>query len=120
MNRCCGKTASALFVMAVALLFVWSFGLPAAWLGNKSGMQEPQYSQGWAHGCESGISAYAPLRGLLAGKPFVKDEQSMSVENYKMGWNEGFTVCRFTQGAWFDALALVAIVAALIMTRSRD
>lgn len=65
----------------------------------------PEYQLGWEDGCDSGISAYgAYYYQLMYG--FKKRPEMSTNDQYKQGWNEGFTYCRFqmdlsnTPGNW--------------------
>ncbi len=67
---------------------------PMALLGvNPSG--PPEYQLGWEDGCDSGLSAeggmyYKTIYG------FKKRPELAASDQYKQGWNEGFTYCRFS------------------------
>lgn len=65
----------------------------------------PEYQLGWEDGCDTGISAYgAYYYQLMYG--FKKRPEMSTNDQYKQGWNEGFTYCRFqmdlsnTPGDW--------------------
>ena len=77
------------------------------------------YGLGWADGCETGTNAVWPLFMPSLTWPFIKRQEMAPNEQYKQGWNEGFTVCRFNQSAWFGMLALALILLTLILTRCR-
>ncbi|NBX03613.1 MAG: hypothetical protein EBR02_06090 [Alphaproteobacteria bacterium] len=54
----------------------------------------PEYQLGWEDGCDSGLSAeggwyYKVIYG------FKKRPEMSANDQYKQGWNEGFTYCRF-------------------------
>lgn len=54
----------------------------------------PEYQLGWQDGCDSGLSAEGGLvNKMLYG--FKKRPEMGNSEQYKQGWNEGFTYCRF-------------------------
>src|SRR5258706_4489880 len=58
----------------------------------------PEYTLGWEDGCDSGLSAEGSLEyKLLYG--FKKRAEMASSDQYKQGWNEGFTYCRFSLAA---------------------
>lgn len=58
----------------------------------------PEYTLGWEDGCDSGLSAEGSLEyKLLYG--FKKRPEMASSDQYKQGWNEGFTYCRFSLAA---------------------
>ena len=67
----------------------------------------PEYQLGWEDGCDSGLSAegdwyYKVMYG------FKKRPEMAANDQYKQGWNEGFTYCRFSlaasksTGSWDD------------------
>lgn len=58
----------------------------------------PEYQLGWQDGCDSGLSAQGGIMNkMLYG--FKKRPELGNSEQYKQGWNEGFTYCRFVLGA---------------------
>ena len=58
----------------------------------------PEYKVGWQDGCDTGISAQGSiLHKTIYG--FNKRPEMASNEQYKQGWNEGFTYCRFVMAA---------------------
>lgn len=67
----------------------------------------PEYQLGWEDGCDTGMSAegswdYKVMYG------FKKRPEMAANDQYKQGWNEGFTYCRFSlasskaPGKWED------------------
>ena len=67
----------------------------------------PEYRLGWEDGCDSGTSTngdwtYKVMYG------FKKRAELAANDQYKQGWNEGFSYCRFaldtaqTPGNWGD------------------
>lgn len=67
----------------------------------------PEYQLGWEDGCDTGMSAeggwyYKMMYG------FKKRTELAASDQYKQGWNEGFTYCRFSlassreSGNWSD------------------
>lgn len=66
----------------------------------------PEYVLGWEDGCDSGLSAQGGWEyKLMYG--FKKRPEMGVNEQYKGGWNEGFTYCRFTlagsgKASWSD------------------
>lgn len=63
----------------------------------------PEYKLGWEDGCDSGLSAeggwdYKMMYG------FKKRPEMASNDQYKQGWNEGFTYCRFSIATTQDGL----------------
>jgi hypothetical protein len=58
-----------------------------------------EYQLGWEDGCDSGISAEGGLMyKTLYG--FKKRPEMSANDQYKQGWNEGFTYCRFSMASW--------------------
>jgi hypothetical protein len=55
-----------------------------------------EYQLGWQDGCDTGISAEGGyLKQALYG--FKKRPEMGENDQYKQGWNEGFTYCRFVE-----------------------
>ncbi len=54
----------------------------------------PEYVAGYEDGCDSGISAGGTIMQRIT-HPFKKDPEKLDNSLYKMGWNEGFSYCRF-------------------------
>lgn len=62
----------------------------------------PEYKLGWEDGCDTGISAEgAYYYKLMYG--FKKRTELAANDQYKQGWNEGFTYCRFAQAGSDEA-----------------
>lgn len=58
----------------------------------------PEYVLGWEDGCDSGLSAEGGLEyKIMYG--FKKRPEMAANDQYKQGWNEGFTYCRFSLAA---------------------
>lgn len=55
----------------------------------------PEYVQGFEDGCDSGVSSGGSLLQRWFN-PYKKDPEKLENALYKMGWNEGFSYCRFT------------------------
>jgi len=124
MNSDCKKSGkmAALFCL-ILLILVWS-GYPAMLLAHKPANTQQDYVSGWQQGCQSGTTANAPLRALISERPFVQNAEeyakdAKSHELYKNGWNEGYTSCRFNQGAWYGLAGTLIIVLTLLCTRCR-
>lgn len=67
----------------------------------------PEYSLGWEDGCDSGLSAEGDWTyKIMYG--FKKRPELAANDQYKQGWNEGFSYCRFSlassksPGNWED------------------
>ena len=55
----------------------------------------PEYQLGWEDGCDTGLSAQGEwYYKMMYG--FKKRPEMASNDQYKQGWNEGFTYCRFS------------------------
>ncbi|QTR48907.1 hypothetical protein [Candidatus Thiothrix anitrata] len=52
----------------------------------------PVFSQGYADGCQSGLSAGGDGRFV-----YVKDLSKVNQPNYKLGWEDGFRICQSRQ-----------------------
>lgn len=62
----------------------------------------PEYRLGWEDGCDSGLSAEGGWEyKMMYG--FKKRPEMSTNEQYKQGWNEGFTYCRFSLASSKDA-----------------
>jgi hypothetical protein len=58
----------------------------------------PEYQLGWEDGCDSGLSAEGNWTyKLMYG--FKKRTEMAANDQYKQGWNEGFSYCRFSLAA---------------------
>lgn len=54
-----------------------------------------EYRLGWEDGCDTGMSAEgSPIYKMMYG--FKKRPELNDNDLYKLGWNEGFTYCRFS------------------------
>ena len=58
----------------------------------------PDYQLGWQDGCDSGISAEGDIFYKMT-YGFKKRPEMAANDQYKQGWNEGFTYCRFAFAA---------------------
>lgn len=64
----------------------------------------PEYVLGWEDGCDTGISAEGGGDyKLLFG--FKKRQEMATNDQYKQGWNEGFSYCRFSYASSKDDFA---------------
>lgn len=58
----------------------------------------PEYQLGWEDGCDSGLSAEGSWEyKIMYG--FKKRPEMAANDQYKQGWNEGFSYCRFSLAA---------------------
>ncbi len=55
----------------------------------------PEYQLGWEDGCDSGLSSEGGWTYKMMYGFKKRVELSMS-DQYKQGWNEGFSYCRFS------------------------
>ncbi len=69
------------------------------WLSAVTPSGPPEYRLGWEDGCDSGISAEdaGPIYKMALG--FKRRAEMAENEQYKRGWNEGFSYCRFSYAA---------------------
>lgn len=56
----------------------------------------PEYRLGWEDGCDSGVSAEDSSGIYKWTLGFKKRPEMAGQEQYKSGWNEGFSYCRFS------------------------
>lgn len=81
-----------LFVIFALLL---TAGCRPLWLFSVDPTGPPEYQLGWQDGCDSGISAEGSWDyKLMYG--FKKRPEMAGNDQYKQGWNEGFTYCRYS------------------------
>lgn len=59
----------------------------------------PEYQLGWQDGCDTGLSAGGGMYQYPLLYSFKKRPELGNSEQYKTGWNEGFTYCRFNVDA---------------------
>lgn len=118
-----GKKLYIMVTLAVLALTL-SFR-PGLWLLHKpASTQNVQYVEGWEDGCLTGTNTYSLLYAPMLDKPFVKDieviarqgepKDSVAKDNYKSGWNEGFTLCRFYQASVYELMQFVILIATLL------
>ncbi len=80
-------------VALVGLLLLTS-GCRPFWVMTVDPQGPPEYQLGWQDGCDSGMSAEGEWSTkLMYG--FKKRPEMSANDQYKQGWNEGFTYCRF-------------------------
>lgn len=84
--------------MALAAVAFCIAGCRPIWLYTVDPSGPPEYRLGWEDGCDSGISAEGNFTDkMLFG--FKKRPELSASDQYKQGWNEGFTYCRFSYAA---------------------
>lgn len=81
------------------LLFLGFLLLPMAcrplYLNTVDPTGPPEYRLGWEDGCDTGIAAQGEwYYKVMYG--FKKRPEMAANDQYKQGWNEGFTFCRFS------------------------
>lgn len=81
-------------IVAVGLLVMLG-GCRPMWLQMVDAAGPPEYKLGWEDGCDSGLSAEGGWQyKMMYG--FKKRPEMAANDQYKQGWNEGFTYCRFS------------------------
>lgn len=86
------------YLALVALLTTSASGCKPLNLQMVSPAGPPEYKLGWEDGCDTGLSAEGGLDyKLMFG--FKKRPELAASDQYKQGWNEGFTYCRFSYAA---------------------
>src|SRR5476651_807026 len=89
----CAKRAVALLIAVTALS-----GCHPFWLSMVTPEGPPEYQLGWQDGCDTGLSAEGSWDyKLMYG--FKKRPEMASNDQYKQGWNEGFSYCRLSYAA---------------------
>lgn len=73
-------------------------GCRPLWLNTVSPSGPVEYQLGWEDGCDSGISAEGGWEYKLMYS-FKKRPEMAANDQYKTGWNEGFSYCRFSFAA---------------------
>jgi len=81
--------------LIISGLLLLTCGCRPLYLNTVDPTGPPEYQLGWEDGCDSGLSAegewyYKVMYG------FKKRPEMASNDQYKQGWNEGFTYCRFS------------------------
>lgn len=88
-------------------LLILTSGCRPLYLNSIDAPGPPEYQLGWEDGCDTGLGAegewyYKVMYG------FKKRPEMAANDQYKQGWNEGFTYCRFSlakssqAGRWED------------------
>lgn len=97
MQPVASKSAPLHKLTLVALIFCIA-GCRPMWLYMVDPSGPPEYRLGWEDGCDSGISAEGnAMDKMMYG--FKKRPELSASDQYKQGWNEGFTYCRFSYAA---------------------
>lgn len=121
------KQGKAIYVIVLLVFAAAALTFrPGIWLVHKpASTQHESYVKGWEDGCISGTNSYSLLYAPLMDKPFIKDaenaevvksggDQAKSKENYKSGWNEGFTLCRYYQSSVYELMQFTIVIATLL------
>ena len=85
-------------IIAITGLLLVTAGCRPFWLMTVEPSGPPEYQLGWQDGCDSGMSAEGEWSYKLAFG-FKKRPEMSANDQYKQGWNEGFTYCRFSFAA---------------------
>jgi hypothetical protein len=81
------------FLLIASLLLV--AGCRPFWINFVSPPGPPEYQLGWQDGCDTGLSAEGGWDyKLMYG--FKKRPEMAASDQYKSGWNDGFSYCRFS------------------------
>ena len=81
---------TAIFLLSLALAGCRPFALQMV---DPTGT--PEYNLGWEDGCDSGLSAEGDWSYKVTFG-FKKRPEMAANDQYKQGWNEGFSFCRFS------------------------
>ena len=81
-------------VIYIAVLLALG-GCRPMWLQTVDPAGTPEYNLGWEDGCDTGLSAEGDWTyKMIYG--FKKRPELAANDQYKQGWNEGFSYCRFS------------------------
>lgn len=131
------KKGKTLYVVLLLIFAAAALSFrPGMWLIHKpASRQSEHYVKGWEDGCLSGTNSYSLLFAPLLERPFVKDIDAaapktaepapaahaakstvppVNKDNYKTGWNEGFTLCRFYQSSVYELMQFTIVIATLL------
>jgi len=82
------------FLVIFTLLMLSSCRPVVLWYSEPEG--PPDYKLGWQDGCDSGLSAEDSGYIYRAVYGFKKRPEMAENDQYKVGWTDGFTYCRYT------------------------
>jgi hypothetical protein len=92
-------------IISCLLIVLMASGCRPSMLLSVDPAGPPEYNLGWEDGCDTGLSAEGEwYYKLMYG--FKKRPEMAASDQYKQGWNEGFSYCRFSlasskqPGAW--------------------
>jgi len=89
------------YLARLTMALGWSLCLSGCypiWLTTVEPSGPPEYQLGWQDGCDTGLSAEGSWDyKLMFG--FKKRPEMAANDQYKQGWNEGFTYCRYSYAA---------------------
>lgn len=120
------KRKKGIYIITVLVLAAIALSFrPGLWLAHKPANSEnPSYVRGWEHGCVSGTHSYSLLYAPLMERPFIKEIDAAPIakdskdngtkDQYKTGWNEGFTLCRYYESAVYELMQFAIVVATLL------
>ena len=81
-------------IPAICLLLL-ACGCRPTYLNTVDPTGPPEYQLGWEDGCDTGLAAEGEwYYKMMYG--FKKRPEMAANDQYKQGWNEGFTFCRFS------------------------
>jgi len=81
--------------LLIALSLLLLVGCRPFWINTVDPSGPPEYKLGWEDGCDSGLSAEGGWDyKLMYG--YKKRPEMAANDQYKTGWNEGFTYCRYS------------------------
>jgi hypothetical protein len=94
-------------LLTVVGLLLLTSGCRPFWINVVDPSGPPEYQLGWEDGCDTALSAEGGWDyKLMYG--FKKRPEMSANDQYKQGWNEGFTYCRYSYaaskqaGSWSD------------------
>lgn len=90
---------SVIFGVAFLAMSVALAACRPLWIASVNPSGPPEYKLGWEDGCDSGVSAEdsGPIYKMALG--FKRRAEMAENDQYKRGWNEGFSYCRFSYAA---------------------
>lgn len=85
-------------IIALGIISLSLISCRPMWIQGVDITGPPEYRLGWEDGCDSGLSAQGGWQyKMMYG--FKKRAELAASDQYKQGWNEGFTYCRFSLAA---------------------
>jgi hypothetical protein len=91
-----GNSLRKTVLLLFALVLVSSCRPISIWFASPDG--PPEYKLGWEDGCDTGLSAQGTyIYRAIYG--FKKRPEMADNDQYKAGWNEGYSYCRFAMAS---------------------